>query len=217
MPTQDTPPARARNKGRPSLDESAEIDELIRTTALRILLEQGEGATLNAVAQAAGLSRRSVYARYPNKSRLFIDVIRGLMENPGALRFDDSGTADERLYNYLVAALDLIADPFTVHLQRLLISDPIYIENLQPKIVAASRRLLLEPIHRLLEDAVGTGEFAIDDVDAAASVVMDLLLARVMISKSETGPDRPPPDHEGYARFLTNLLTRGFKARPRTR
>ena len=56
-------PAELRRKGRPKLEEAAQIERAIRDAAFKVLLEQGEAATLNAVAQAAGISRKSLYAR----------------------------------------------------------------------------------------------------------------------------------------------------------
>jgi AcrR family transcriptional regulator len=117
----------ARGKGRPKLTEAGEIDRAIREAALQVLLEHGEAATMNAVAVAAGISRKSLYARHPNKTELFLEAIRELLKPTGALVYDTSGTATERLKSYVEAALAVIVLPQSLTIQRLLTIDPAYI------------------------------------------------------------------------------------------
>jgi AcrR family transcriptional regulator len=202
----------ARGKGRPRLTETAEIDRAIRDAALQVLLEHGEAATMHAVAQAAGLSRKSLYARHPNKVELFLEVIRELLQGGGSLDYDKSGSAEDRLLHYIQAALGVISRPDSQALQRLLTMDPVYITALRPEMLDSTRRLFFEPLIALLNEAKQHGELAVDDAEATARVVIRLIFTESMMS----GKDAEWLAHaarESYAVFLTRLITRGILPR----
>lgn len=203
----------ARSKGRPKLTETAEIDRAIRDAALQVLLEHGEAATMNAVAVAAGLSRKSVYARYPNKAELFLAVIGELLQGAGSLNYDRNGSAEERLLHYLEAAFSAIARPQSKAIQRLLTMDPAYIAALKSDMLAATRRIFYEPLRELLDEAQRSGELAIEDIDATARVVIRLIFTASMASEPHAEGWLTSPEPEEYPAFLTRLITRGLTPR----
>jgi TetR/AcrR family transcriptional repressor of mexJK operon len=61
----------------------AKRDQIL-TGARRVFLRDGfAGASTDAIAAEAGVSKRTLYAYYPSKEDLFVDVLRGLtIENP---------------------------------------------------------------------------------------------------------------------------------------
>jgi len=64
--------------GRPTLDQAGEIDEVILAAATRLLLAKGfDGTSMEAVALAAGVSKRTLYVRYSSKEAL----MRGVFED----------------------------------------------------------------------------------------------------------------------------------------
>ncbi|MFT4027563.1 MAG: TetR/AcrR family transcriptional regulator [Novosphingobium sp.] len=204
--------AGARGKGRPKQAETAEIDLAIHRAALDVLLKQGAAATMNAVAEAAGLSRKSLYARYPNKTELFLDVIRGLLAGVSELAYDTRGTAEERLYNYVIAALEMISLPQSLAIQRLLTLDPAYIAALKTEMLGATHRIFFNPLDALLREAVASGELAIADITATTQAVIRLIFAEsAAIDGRAASPD--PALRIAYAAFLTQLMTRGILPR----
>nr|WP_235986238.1 TetR/AcrR family transcriptional regulator [Paracoccus aerius] len=63
--------------GRPSHERVAEIDARILSAAAALFIERGvDGTSLEAVATAAAVSKPTLYARYADKSELFVAVIR---------------------------------------------------------------------------------------------------------------------------------------------
>src|SRR5215469_10908140 len=61
--------------GRPTSSEAAELSDRLRRAAVNAFLENGyEGTTMEAVAQAAGVTKGTLYARYPDKRSLFVAV-----------------------------------------------------------------------------------------------------------------------------------------------
>jgi AcrR family transcriptional regulator len=205
--------ARARGKGRPKLTETAEIDRAIRNAALQVLLEHGEAATLQAVAVTAGLSRKSLYARYPNKVELFLEVIRELLEGVRSLEYDATGPAEERLLRYVEAVVAVIVRPDSQALQRLLRIDPIYISALRSEMIEASRRLFFDPLVALLDEAKQRRELVLGDVTATARVVIRLIFADTLAADADGQPLLTPTEQDRHAAFLTKLITQGLSPR----
>lgn len=203
----------ARGKGRPRLVEAAEIDRAIRNAALTVLLEHGEAATMHAVALAAGLSRKSLYARYPNKIELFLGVIRELLQGAGALEFDSRGGAEDRLLSYIRAALAVISRPQSQALQRLLTMDPAYIAVLRTEMFDATQRLFFDPLLGLLIDAKARGELAVEDPRETARVILRLILTESLVSQKDRKSWLSSEAPDDYACFLTKLITRGLLPR----
>ena len=201
-----------RGKGRPKRTEAAKIDQALHDAAVQVLLEQGEAATMNAVAMAAGLSRKTVYARYPNRTELFLDVIRGLLKGAKGLEYDASGTAEQRLQHYIASALGVISEPHALAIQRLLTLDPTYIGALKVDMVDGTRKIFVDPLHILLQEANESGEFVIADVEQTARALIRLIFAE----SAALGINADSPasvDHSSYAAFLVRLFTHGLLPR----
>lgn len=199
-----------RGKGRPNLAERAEIDRAIREAAMQVILEQGEAATLHAVAQSAGLSRKSVYARYPNKSELFLSVIRDQLELVTGIQYDRSGQFEDRLRNYIEAAIEVIAMPGSRAIQRLLSLDPAYIAALRPQMLTATRKLFLLPLIDLLREAAKAGEAEVEDPEATARTLMPLIFAeRFEGDRTNESPAATTPLSR-YAVRVAKLVARGL-------
>src|ERR1700739_133901 len=64
--------------GRPTREEAEARDVRLLEVATRLFMERGfDGTSIDAVAEAAGLSKPTVYARYHDKRDLFAVVLRG--------------------------------------------------------------------------------------------------------------------------------------------
>lgn len=71
-------PARARKgRGRPRLNEVGLLDGELLAHALDHFLEKGfEATTVSAITRSLGMSKQTVYSRYPDKSSLFFAAIK---------------------------------------------------------------------------------------------------------------------------------------------
>jgi AcrR family transcriptional regulator len=203
-----------RRKGRPNLAETADIERAIRAAALDVLIEHGEAATLNAVAQAAGISRKSLYARYHNKADLFIDVICGLMDEADTITFAASGRFEQDLYAFIRRMIDIISDGPSVTIQRLLEIDPAYIRALRPQMRTSANRLFEQPLANLLRDAANRGEIVSGDADITARTIVKLVFAETHSFGTERDAPRSDRWQEHYAAFLSDFICKGLLPRP---
>jgi TetR/AcrR family transcriptional regulator, mexJK operon transcriptional repressor len=203
----------ARQKGRPKREQVAEIDLAIREAAINALLEHGEAATLNSVAAAAGLSRKSVYARYSSKSDLFLDVIRGLLEGAQSVEFDGTGTIEDRLCSYIRVALALTSTREARAIHRLLNVDPRSIAALKSDMQSATQKHFFAPLRKLLLDAQGDGELVVVDIEIATKAIVTLIFAESIAADRDTQLPPRPDQQDAYARFITALFLKGLLPR----
>ncbi|MFC4013853.1 TetR/AcrR family transcriptional regulator [Nonomuraea purpurea] len=83
--------AAPRPRGRP---RSQEVDQAILAAAHDLLIEHGAGVTsIEKVAQRAGVTRATVYRRFPDKTAMLIQAIESVHRDhePGALDWPDVG------------------------------------------------------------------------------------------------------------------------------
>jgi TetR/AcrR family transcriptional regulator, mexJK operon transcriptional repressor len=202
-----------RGKGRPSVADSQQIERAIREAAIEALLQHGDAATMHAIARASGLSRKTVYARYPNKEALFLAVLRDLLADAHGVVFDQSGSAADRLHSYIRSALDVIATPAAKAIQRLLVMNPDYVLALDAEMRTATERHFGEPLRKLLREAARAGELGIPDVERTTEAIVTLILSQSHRPPSPDGREHDEAWRDQHARFLTALLCAGLLPR----
>jgi TetR/AcrR family transcriptional regulator, mexJK operon transcriptional repressor len=70
-----------RGGGRPTREEAEARDVRLLDVATKLFMERGfDGTSIEAVAEAAGVSKPTVYARYQDKRDLFVAVLRGRIQ-----------------------------------------------------------------------------------------------------------------------------------------
>ena len=110
--------------GRPTLQQSQELDERIKAVALDLFLDQGfDAVTMEAVAKASNITKRTLYMRYKDKTELFSAALRKSREE---WKFDDCESdlqRDESLEQELLvlaaALMDQALNPRTIKLSRM--------------------------------------------------------------------------------------------------
>src|SRR5258708_7526951 len=76
-----TRPARRGSGGRPTREEAARRDARLLDVATKLFMERGFDCTsIDAVAETAGISKPTVYARYRDKRDLFTAVLRATIQ-----------------------------------------------------------------------------------------------------------------------------------------
>ncbi|MCX7865137.1 MAG: TetR/AcrR family transcriptional regulator [Novosphingobium sp.] len=73
--------ATRRRRGRPRLEETGQLDRELLGHALDHFLEKGfESTTMSAITRSLGMSKQTVYARYPSKHALFVAAIQSAID-----------------------------------------------------------------------------------------------------------------------------------------
>lgn len=190
QPQELTPRARAKQ-------------DQIREGAQRVFLERGfAGASTDAIASEAGVSKQTLYVYYPSKEELLVDVMRHLIHDDPQNRHPTMnevplGTHDEvrRAFNSL--AQELVANlmqPDYLALIRVVIAETPRIPQLGPLFRSALPERVLANVSAILEGAQQGGVVEAADMEAASRMFAGALLTYAIYDGLLVGdgPPRPP-------------------------
>jgi TetR/AcrR family transcriptional regulator, mexCD-oprJ operon repressor len=170
--------------------------------AARIFALQGEQASMNDVAAAAGVARATVYRYFPNREALLdalaAAAVGALESRLASARVDE--VAPEEGIARVVRALVGLGDSFVLLARERPRSDP---ERLE--------RALTQPLRRLFERAQADGEIRDDITSARLTDALIGLVVGVLTSTPSLGVD-------DMTATITALFLDGARARgPRRR
>lgn len=209
-------PTMATRRGRPTQAEAKELDQKVRESAVATFLEFGyAGASMEAIARAAGITKRSLYARYPDKRAVFADVI------PWALaRFDDDATVDviegddleQSLLTVGRAAVTRAVNAENVRLKRIAYNEsalfPEFSISAESMMWAGRQRAVTDLLRRHQE----LGHIDVDDVELAAEHFLAMVEA-VPARMADFGVFRSKRQQDRHLRYAVQLFLRGVLPR----
>ena len=168
-----------RSGGRPSREQAALLGDRILDVAAELFLTEGYGATsIEAVAQRAGISKRTFYHRFADKAALFDAVLRRIIQGlrPSAdLPLFEGGDFSEVLHRLARLAVHASVAPNTLALTRLMLTEAQRFPELAAVIAReGSRGEAVRQITALLERE--SGRLAIDRPEFAAEQFLALLM-----------------------------------------
>ena len=149
----DLPVADAPIRGRP---RNQETHEAILEAARGLLRREGEARfSIEQVAAAAGVSKASIYRRWPTKGALLIELY---MEGLPEVIVQEARSLRTELRRYLLATVERLEDPLWRSILRSLVAegqyDPVTADLLRRRVVAPRRDAGLG----LLRHAEATGQ-----------------------------------------------------------
>lgn len=131
-------------------------DEAILIAAIRLFLSRGYASTtMDAIAEASGFTKQTLYAYFPSKDKLFTQMIVYLCERPSTYKMptcNGKETFVNLLYAHGNALLSLITQPEVLAATRLVISESgrypqiakLYYESGTQRLVQATTQFLDE-------------------------------------------------------------------------
>ncbi|WP_228561524.1 TetR/AcrR family transcriptional regulator [Catenulispora rubra] len=202
--------------GRPTPEEAARLTERLRRAAVDTFLEYGyDRTTMEAVAQAAGITKSTLYSRYPDKHTLFVAVSSWALT-----RQERDDRVAEPLPDDLADALTVIArailarsvDPDIVRLSRMAIAEaPRF-----PDFAVSSQAVTWSPKIRMIIDLLRRhecdGTVAVDDVELAAEQFFAMVGA-LPAWLAAYGIYRTPEAEEAHLRHAVELFLNGVVVR----
>ena len=199
-------------RGRPTQAEAKKLDQTIREAAAATFAEFGYADTsMEAIARAAGVTRRSLYARYPDKRAVFVDVIPWAMtkfdhrESIDAIVGDD---VESTLQNVARACLARAVRPETVRLKRMALSEaasfPEFNVSAESMMWAGRQRAVTE----VLQHYADQGELDLGDIELAAEHFLAMVEA-VPARMADFGVFRSKQQQERHLQYAVRLFLRG--------
>ncbi|WP_306320046.1 MULTISPECIES: TetR/AcrR family transcriptional regulator [unclassified Streptomyces] len=210
-------PPRVR-AGRPTREQAEARHQELLDAALDLFLERGfEVTTIEMIAARVSMTKRTIYARYPDKATLFRAAIQRAVERQivpqNVLDALDRGELSATLEAIARLRVDQIASPHGLRLQHIINAESHRFPEIFTAYVEQSTRPLIEHVATVLQRAVDAGEIAPTDVDHAASAFMSMVVGgRVRAIVGGLDPTRSELDER--VRFAVRLLLDGLRPRP---
>lgn len=166
-----------RGRGRPRQLDPAEREAIIIDAAERIVLAQGlAGASMEAIAQEAGMSKRTLYDVFESRAALFASMIRRMrnrMTRPLTPAEQDEPLA-ERLRILLSPPDEKFSDLLPLAILRAVITEAERQPELAHEFLQEGPYALYDMVRQELDRSVARGEVRISDTEAAARLMADM-------------------------------------------
>jgi TetR/AcrR family transcriptional repressor of mexJK operon len=196
-----TPPvpdkARRHSGGRPSHDEAMRRDERLIEIAASMFMERGfEGTSVDAVAEAAGIGKATLYARYKDKGELFAAVLQRKIDR--WLAMNETGEqATGRIEDVLLArarrTVAAALTPEAVAINRIVMAEAVRFPGLAKLVHEQGWQRSNAAVAAVLDQFAKNGQIAVEDTNVAADLFLSLVIGRqtrLAMLGIETDPDQ---------------------------
>jgi TetR/AcrR family transcriptional regulator, mexJK operon transcriptional repressor len=211
-----TDPPRAR-AGRPTREQAEARHGELLDCALDHFLDRGyEAATIEAIAHAVGMTKRTVYARYAEKASLFHAAVHRAIERysitEDRIAATDCGDLEQTLRNIARLRIDLVSSTQGMKLQRIINTESYRFPEIFNEVYELGALPTITFLARLLKRESEAGRLSIEQPAKAANVFMSMVVSgpvRIIVS----GNPLPKAEIDERIAYAVRLFLNG--ARPR--
>ncbi|MES2207617.1 MAG: TetR/AcrR family transcriptional regulator [Pseudomonadota bacterium] len=203
--------------GRPRQGTESERSEALLDAATAVFMRQGYGlASIGQIAQAAGVSTRTIYERFANKAELLVAVIRRLMGRELGLMIE-SGTYDDEdpeiaLTAFGLALIERATSTDAIGLFRMGVADSERFPDpdLARQIYEAGPWQTQRAVASYLSNQCSRGRLTLEDPLKAASLFIHLISSEPREQALfKCFPDDGTWNPEAHVRSVVRLFLRG--------
>lgn len=203
--------------GRPTKEDAELLSEKIVAAASQLMLEHGyHGTSIESVAAAAGVAKRTLYSRFPDKRDLFVAVIerrRAQFLAPLSRIFAAGGAIEEQLILIGRHMLDWALKPDTVAVKRLMVAEVERFPELAATLHDDGRDQTIDAIATILTAAERTGVLKMRDVRFAALQFLEMVMGPADILAHYGRPACAGEQRKQYIDQVVDLFLNGCRAR----
>ncbi|MCI4592027.1 TetR/AcrR family transcriptional regulator [Sphingobium sp. BYY-5] len=208
---------RAGRAGRPTREQAQARQGELLNVALDMFLDRGfELTTMEGIAAAVGMTKRTIYARYPEKSALFLAAVTRAIERTATAPDDLRAAESTDIETTLIAVARLrIADlstPEGVRLRRIVTTESYRFPELLMLSYDRGARPMAEYLADLLRRHDSAGAICVERPDMAASLFMTMVLGgpvRLIASPQAMSP----MEVDEWVQAAVRLFLNGVKTR----
>jgi AcrR family transcriptional regulator len=207
--------AAARRGGRPSRIEAEQLGEHILDVATDLILSHGYGATsIEAIAQRAGISKRTFYHRFRDKADLFGAVVHrlvGRMRPPDDASLFAGGPLDDTLRRLGRVILRAALSPQALALQRVIVAEAVRFPELAAVLDReGARGEAIARIAALLEQAARAAGRPTGNAAFAAEQFLQLIVSAPQRRALGLGTPLTAAELDGWVRDAVTLFLNGW-------
>lgn len=153
--------------------------------ARRVFMADGfEGASVDDIAKAAGVSKATLYSYFPDKRLLFMEVATtecNRMADEALELITETAPPREALTIAASKLVPFLLSEFSQSVFRICVAERDRFPELGRAFYAAGPKMGHDRLTEYLQEAVERGELAIDDIDMAADQFSELCKAKLWI------------------------------------
>jgi TetR/AcrR family transcriptional regulator, mexJK operon transcriptional repressor len=204
-----------RSGGRPTAQAAAQLETTILGAATAAFLADGYAATtIEAIARACGVAKRTIYARWSGKPALFRAVVGRLMGTwlSDAGDWDATAALETALDEAASRILAVALTPEAVALNRLMVAESARFPELPVMMQQAGAGEGTARIAALLDRAIADGTLLPHDTVFAAEQFMHLVLAGPQRRALGLGPRLDEQQTEVWRKASVALFLTGMRS-----
>ena len=176
--------------GRPTREQAEARHEELLAVALDHFLDKGyEAATIEAIAGAVGMTKRTVYGLYADKAALFRAAVHRAIEHYSIsqerIEATDCGNLEQTLHNIARLRIDLVASAQGMKLQRIINTESYRFPEIFNEVYELGALPTIRFLAQLLGREAAAGRLAIAEPAKAANVFMSMVVSgpvRIIVS-----------------------------------
>jgi TetR/AcrR family transcriptional regulator, mexJK operon transcriptional repressor len=206
-----------RGSGRPTSEQAEARHGELLDAALDLFLEHGfELTTIEMIAARINMTKRTVYARYPDKASLFRGAVQRAIERQivpqQVLEGFDRGDLTETLASIARLRIGQVMTANGLRLQRIINTESYRFPEIFTANFEQSAKPVIDFVAGLLDRAVAADQLAPTDSGLAASAFMSMVISgQVRAIVSGRLPTKAEMDKKIY--FTVGLLLDGLRPR----
>lgn len=201
--------------GRPTREQAEARQAQLLDAALDHFLDKGfEAATIEAIAASVSMTKRTVYARYPDKTALFRAAARRAIEAlavpPKDLRAARAERLEDTLYNIAALRLGQLLTPAGLKLQRTINTESYRFPDIFMTAYELGALPVVNFIAQVLVEETQAGRLAVEDPHLAANLFTAMVITgpvRVFV----TGNYLPQTEVDRRIRYAIHLFLEGAR------
>lgn len=192
MPVTKIEKAFTPKRGRPDAKQVAAIDQAILATASRMFLDAGyDAVAMENIASATGVSKGTLYARYPSKEALFTTVIQERVKQWSVTGGQDdhllTNDIGERLHHHARTIAKSLLQTDVRAFQRLTLANRDRFPELAKTMYEAGYLYIVRVITRDITEAAARDGIPVRDAEGTARLLISSL-SGWEIQESSCGP-----------------------------
>lgn len=199
--------------GRPTREEAELLSEKIVDVAAQLMLEHGySGTSIESIANLAGVAKRTLYRRFPDKRDLFTAVIerrRDQFLSPVEKISAAGGAIEDRLKLIGRHMLDWGMKSDAMSLKRLLAAEAERFPELLTTSYAHSRNRTIEILAGILRREVEQGTLELDDPEFAAKQFLQMIMGPTELLALQYHGECSGSGRDDYIDKTVRLFLRG--------
>lgn len=211
-PASGAPRARDQRRGRPRRDQIGQLDhELLRHALDHFLVKGFEGTTLNAISASLGMSKQTIYNRYPDKHALFIAALKSAVDDwladIGQLSDKESDDLEATLIAVATAIVTTLLSPAGLQLIRITNAESYRMPEIGRQTYGKAHGLIVHYLHDLFDRRLSPVRG--QDTDDLATAFLNLISSPARLNA--WGLEDGPLDVDAFVKKRVGLFLHGVR------